>query len=160
MSVEMSPEEIDQYLKGQHTVTLITLNKDGTPLPAPLWFVNQGATIYAGTMRRLQKVKNILRDPRVTAQVEDGKRYVDLRAVIVRGRAEAVEDPEELAWFNQQMDAKYAAYRPQMRSMPAATQRHYDNPRVVFKVVPEKIKTWDNSKLRRKEPESEPASAG
>ena len=78
--------------------------------------------------------------------------YLKLRAAILKGRVEIVEDEEELAWFNDQMDAKYGHRRPQMEKMAAATQRHYAGAQVVLKLVPEKIWTWDNSKLRMPAP--------
>jgi PPOX class probable F420-dependent enzyme len=144
----MTEDELEQFLTDNLTVALVTINPDGTPLPTPLWYVNKGPTIYVATMRRLWKVKNILRDSRATAVVEDGDIYLKLRAAIVKGRAEIVEDEEELAWFNDQMAAKYDHRRPQMEKMAAATQRHYASAQVVMKLVPEKIWTWDNSKLR------------
>ena len=58
------------------------------------------------------------------------------------------DDPDELAWFNEQMAARYGSRRVRTEKMPAATQRHYDNPRVVIKIVPQKIRTWDNAKIR------------
>lgn len=148
MAVTMSVEEIESYLSKSVTVTLITLNRDGTALPTPLWFANRGEVIYVGTMRKTQKVKNLLRDPRVTAQVESGESYLELRAVIVKGRAEIVESEEELAWFAEAMAAKYAQQRPRQTALPTATKQHYDNPRAVIKIVPEKVRTWDNSKIR------------
>jgi PPOX class probable F420-dependent enzyme len=148
MGVEMSSEELETFLNQQHTVTLITLNKDGTPLPTPLWYVNKGPIIYVSTMMTTQKAKNILRDPRVAVQVEDGKHYLELRAVVIKGRAVVVEDPEELAWVRDRMAKKYEAFRPNMQAMPKATRQHYANPRITIKVIPEKIKSWNNAKLR------------
>lgn len=148
MSVEMSPDELDAFLRQQHTATLITLNKDGTPLPTPLWYVNKGPIIYVSTMTTTQKAKNILRDPRVAVLVEDGKHYLELRAVVIKGRAEVIEESEEMNWVRDQMSKKYAAFRPNMQTMPRATRHHYANPRLVIKIIPDKIRSWNNAKLR------------
>ena len=148
MGVRMTDEEIDRFLTDKLTVVFVTINPDGTPLPTPLWYINKGPTVYVRTMRNLWKTKNVLRDPRATAVVEDGDIYLKLRAVIVKGRVEIVEDEDELDWFKDQMEAKYGHRRPQMQKMASATQRHYANPQVVMKLVPEKVWTWDNSKLR------------
>ncbi len=148
MGVQMTAEELEQFLANGLTVIFITINPDGTPLPTPLWYVNRGTTIYVSTMRRLRKVKNLLRDPRVTALVEDGEVYLKLRAAILKGQATIVDDEGEIAWFNEQMAVKYEGRRPPMESLPAATQRHYASPGVVIRLVPQKVWTWDNSKLR------------
>lgn len=149
MSVRMSDEELDQFLASHYTVTLVTLNPNGTALPTPLWYVNKGPVLYIRTMRNLQKAKNIARDPRVVAQVEDGLRYVELRGAILRGKAEEATDPAEIEWFNTARDTKYKDLAVDMSKMPAATQKHYSNPHVIYRLVPEKTRTWDNRKIRR-----------
>ena len=149
MGIQMTSEELDQFLATNLTVILITINPDGSPLPTPLWYVNEGHVIYVRTMRHLQKVKNIMRDAGITALVEDGDAYLKLRAAILKGRAIIVEDQEEIAWFDKHVAIKYhGRLRPPLEKLPSATQRHYNHPRLVIKLIPEKIWTWDNSKLR------------
>jgi len=149
MSVTMSDEEVAQFLAERPNVTVISINPNGMPLPTSVWFVNRGAEIFFRTMRKTQKAKNLIRDPRCVLQVEAGEKYLELRAVIVTGVAEETGE-EDGAWFEAQLDQKYAALRPAAAKMPDVARKHYDNPRVVFRVVPQKIKTWDNRKLRLK----------
>ena len=149
MSVLMSDEEVASFLEQSITATVITINPSGIPLPAPVWFVNKGPVMYFRTMRRLQKAKNIARDPRCVMQVEAGLKYLELRAVIVTGKAvELTEDEGE--WFNDAMAKKYGGLRTDKSTMPEVTKKHYDNPGVFYKVVPDKVKTWDNRKIRLK----------
>jgi PPOX class probable F420-dependent enzyme len=143
----MSDEEAAAFLAAWPTATVISINPDGLPLPAPVWFTSRGTDIFFTTMRKTQKAKNLLRDPRVVVQVEAGTRYRELRAVIVTGVAREATD-EELAWFEADRATKYGGSRTDLSAAPAATQKHYDNPRVLFHVVPTKVKTWDNRKLR------------
>jgi PPOX class probable F420-dependent enzyme len=149
MSVTMSDDEVARFLAECPNATVISINPNGIPLPAPVWFANKGADIFFRTMRKTQKAKNLMRDPRCVVQVEAGTKYVELRAVIVTGTAQEAS-AEEAAWFEAQMDQKYADLRAGTSKMPDATRKHYDNPRVLFRVVPEKVKTWDNRKLRFK----------
>lgn len=150
MSVKMTDEEIDQFLKESITATVITINPSGMPLPAPVWYVNKGPVMYFRTMRRLQKSRNIERDPRCVMQVEAGLKYLELHAVIATGKAVELTDPAEIAWFEQEMAKKYGGLKADQTKVPDATKKHYDNPSIYFKVVPEKVKTWDNRKIRLK----------
>jgi len=148
MSVKMTDEEIDQFLNDSITATIITINPSGVPLPAPVWYVNKGPVMYFRTMRRLQKSKNIERDPRCVMQVEAGLKYLELRAVITTGKAVEVDDATEVSWFEGAMAKKYGGLKSDKTALPDATKKHYDNPSVYFKVVPDKVKTWDNRKIR------------
>ena len=54
MSVTMNEAEIEDFLATHHTVTAITINPDGAPLPTPLWYLNKGSTVYIRTRRNTQ----------------------------------------------------------------------------------------------------------
>jgi nitroimidazol reductase NimA-like FMN-containing flavoprotein (pyridoxamine 5'-phosphate oxidase superfamily) len=148
MSVAMSDEEAAAFLAERWTATIATINPSGMPLLAPMRYLNKGLELYFHTPGNTQKVKNLRRDPRVVAQVEDGIRYLELRVVILTGSAVEITDPAERAWFREAIKAKYAALPTDMKKMPKATQEHYAVPFVTFKVVPAKIKSWAHAKLR------------
>jgi PPOX class probable F420-dependent enzyme len=149
MTVKMTDEEISSFLGESITATVITINPSGVPLPAPVWYVNKGPEIYYRTMRKTQKAKNIARDPRCVVQVEAGLKYLELRAVIVTGKAQEMSEAEQ-NWFEDALAKKYGQLRAPQEKMPEVTKKHYDNPSVFYKVVPEKVKTWDNRKIRLK----------
>ncbi len=147
MSVKMTDEEIANFLSENLVVTAITINPDGTPLPAPVWFINKEAEMFFSTQRRLQKAKNIARDPRCVMQVETGDRYRDLRAVIVTGKAQEMTEAE-YEWFKPIYEDKYSGLRNATTAkFTEATKKYYDNPRVYYRVVPAKVKSWDNRKI-------------
>jgi PPOX class probable F420-dependent enzyme len=148
MSVGLDAAELERFLAESITGTVVTINPDGTPLPTPVWYVNRGPEIYFRTMRSSQKAKNIARDPRVAVQVEAGHRYLELKAVIINGTAEEANDPELKAWYKAERGRKYDHLAPSMKAMPAATQKHYSDPFVLYRVVPAKVKSWDNAKIR------------
>jgi PPOX class probable F420-dependent enzyme len=145
----MSDEEVGQFLSESITATVISINPSGMPLPTPVWFTNRGAEVFFSTMRKTQKARNLARDPRCVVQVEAGTKYAELRAVIVTGVAEEAT-AADAAWFHAERAAKYRLSPQTIEKMPDATQKHYDNPRIVFRVVPTKLKSWDNRKLRMK----------
>jgi nitroimidazol reductase NimA-like FMN-containing flavoprotein (pyridoxamine 5'-phosphate oxidase superfamily) len=149
MSVAMTEEEAVGFLAERWTVTIATINPSGVPLLAPMRYVNNGLELYFHTPGNTQKVKNLRRDSRMTAQVEDGVEYLELRVVILTGTATEITDEAEVAWFRQAIKEKYSGSRPDMKKMPKATQEHYAVPFITFKLTPTKVKSWANAKLRR-----------
>ncbi|QBD75771.1 PPOX class F420-dependent oxidoreductase [Ktedonosporobacter rubrisoli] len=78
------------YLKEEHFAVLSTVNKDGSPQIATMWYlVDEDGTIVMNSIAHLQKVKNIRRDPRIAFCVQEGQRYVSLSGTI-----ELIEDQE------------------------------------------------------------------
>ena len=70
-----------------------TINKDGSPHMTPIWYDFDGEYFYHTTRRGRVKVKNILRDNRVTLLVFDATTE---RMVMAGGRAELTDlDPSE-----------------------------------------------------------------
>jgi nitroimidazol reductase NimA-like FMN-containing flavoprotein (pyridoxamine 5'-phosphate oxidase superfamily) len=154
MGVRLDREEIEEFLTDGHTLILATIRKSGAPFMTPLWYAFLDGAIYFRTKRGSAKVAHILRDPRVCCLVEEGENWIDLKAVIMNGRAEAVEgDP--LLWkrFYEEMDRKYAAFRPQPSSMPVATRNHYSGSWGLVKVTPDpgEVRSWYNRKIRGNE---------
>ena len=48
LDLSLAPDELDGYLRSQHTIRLATINGDGTPHVVPLWFVWLEEAIYLG----------------------------------------------------------------------------------------------------------------
>ena len=91
---------------------------------------------------KAQKVLNIRRNPKVALMVEAGNTYSELRGVMVRGRCEIIEgaDAVRAAFAEMAAGAWHAHERPR-GSVDSAPKR------VVLKIIPEKITSWDHSKL-------------
>jgi PPOX class probable F420-dependent enzyme len=68
--------------------TLATVNPDGSPLQAVLWYALRGDAILVNSRVGRQWPSNLLRDPRASFMVEDGYDYV-----AVRCEAQAIDDP-------------------------------------------------------------------
>lgn len=149
MGIRLDEKEINDFLSKGHTLILTTIDKDGYPHSTPLWFVYMDSLIYTRGRRRGQKTLNIQRNPKVSCLVEEGDRWRDLKAVMIRGRAEEVTDPAEQARFQKQNQKKYERFREPESNMPKASQAHYSTPWIIFKIIPEKRSaTWDNKKIK------------
>ena len=87
---------VQRFLDGRRVMSLATLNPDGAPLVTPVWFVHTRDALYLYSMTVSRKVRNIVRDPRVSVAVEHGERADDIRFVIIRGTAAVVNDGREI----------------------------------------------------------------
>ena len=128
---------IQQYLSGKDIVVLATINPDGSPLATAMWFLNDPSALVLISVDDLQKVRNLRRDPRLHIVAESGARGDDIKGVAVRGRAEFLADSPERRTLATRLLDKYHPHLAQYwggRAMPLD--------RVMFRVVPEQVRTW------------------
>lgn len=150
MGVRLTPEEIDDYLTKSHTLIVSSIRKSGEPLTIPLWYVYQDGSFFARTQANSKRVQHIRRDPRVCCLVEDGEKWIDLRAVIANCDAEIIEDEALVKAYSEAIDQKYKEFTTRQSKMPGASQKHYATKRIIIKMTPRegKFRTWYNRKLR------------
>ena len=149
MSVRLSSDEAWAVVAASHTGILTSLRRDGVPIALPIWFVVLDRRIYVSGPATAKRVARVRHDPRVSFLVESGKRWAELRAVHLTGRARVVTEPDVLARVAAALDTKYAPFRTQRTAMPEATRAHYDVKFATIEVTPdEHILTWDNARLR------------
>src|SRR6202165_3007156 len=94
--IKMTPEEIDAFLHGRHSMALCSINHDGTIHTVAMWYGFLEGAVAFETKAKSQKVQNLRRDHRITCLVEDGDRYEELRGVSLVGRGEIVEEPDRV----------------------------------------------------------------
>lgn len=88
----LEPGERLDYLLSRKSLQLATLNPDGSPHLATMWFGVVDGEIVMWTRRTSVKARNLRHDPRVACLVDSGEDYRSLKGLSVRGRAELVED--------------------------------------------------------------------
>ena len=80
--------------------------------------------------------------------VESGKRWAELCAVHVSGRARLVSEPDLATRVAVALDAKYGPFRTARAAMPAATRAHYEVERATIEITPDdRVLGWDNARL-------------
>ncbi|GAA1071739.1 pyridoxamine 5'-phosphate oxidase family protein [Nocardiopsis exhalans] len=67
-----APEHLRRRLAEDRNVWLCTLRADGSPHVVPVWFVYLRERWWIGVCTASVKVRNALRDPRVSLALEDG----------------------------------------------------------------------------------------
>jgi PPOX class probable F420-dependent enzyme len=140
--IQLSSEEQATFLREHRKAALATIDKDGFPHVVAMNFLIKGGAFYMTSYAKAQKVMNIRRNPKVALMVEAGETYSELRGVMVRGRGEIIEGEAAVrATFAEMAAARGTPGERPSGSVDSAPKR------VVLKISPEKIVSWDHSKL-------------
>ena len=94
-----------EQFKRQQYLNLETFRKNGESMKTPVWFVQDGETLYVSTMANSGKVKRIRREAKVNVAGcrMDGK----VTGAWVPAWACEITDPEVSARVNHLLDKKY-----------------------------------------------------
>ena len=140
--IQLSPDEQAAFLREPHKAALATVDSDGFPHVVAMSFLAKDGAIYMTSYAKAQKVLNARRNPKVAVMIETGQHYAEFRGVMIRGRCEVIEDPALVAATIREIQAKRA-------KGDAAPSGAVDSApkRVVLRIVPEKVATWDHRKL-------------
>ncbi len=147
--IRMTDEEIRSFVESKKTLILVSNGIAGSPHPMPMWFVLEpDGTIRMTTYAKSQKVLNLRRDPRVAICAESGVEYQELRGVVFYGRAELIDDVEQvidtlLAAAGNSADGADAEQQQATRG----SMRKNASKRVLIRIKPERTVSWDHSKL-------------
>jgi PPOX class probable F420-dependent enzyme len=141
--IQLTPDEQHALLHIAPKAALATLDQDGFPHVVAMSFLAKDGAIYMTSYAKAQKVLNIRRNPRVGVLIEAGEHYTDYRGVMVRGCCEIIEDPTQVETIIQEIGAKNQDMGTNTRTEAVARARK----RVILKVTPERIASWDHTKL-------------
>jgi PPOX class probable F420-dependent enzyme len=139
--IELTPEELTDFLKQPHKASLATLDKDGFPHVVAMGYLAKDGVVYMTSYGKAQKVLNIRRNPKVGVMIETGSKYSDFVGVLLRGTCELIEDPDAVA----QTMRELAGNQPQGAAPSGAASSAPK--RVILKITPHKISSWDHRKL-------------
>ena len=84
------PERVRSFLEPARFATIATVNADGSPQQAVVWYLLRGDALVVNSLVGRRWPTNLQRDPRFSLVVEDGLAYVALS-----GTAEALDDPAQ-----------------------------------------------------------------
>ena len=142
--IKMSQEEIDEFLAGRRSMTLSTINHDGTIHSVAMWYGFLEGAVAFETKAKSQKVQNLRRNPTMTCLVEDGDVYEKLRGVELVGTGEIVDDPERMWELGISVFERYQGpYTDEMKPFVEVMLHK----RVVIKLNLHRVVSWDHSKL-------------
>lgn len=143
--IRMTDAEIDDFLGGRRTMNVATVGPDGNIHLVAMWYGFINGHPAFETFAKSQKVLNLRRDPRITALVEDGETYEELRGVEIVGRATIHDDPELTMRVARSVVERY--YDISSDDDLEAVSAMLAAKRVAIEIIPERIVSWDHSKL-------------
>ena len=136
--IQLTTDEQAVFFRQHHKAAFATIDKDGFPHVVGMNYFAKDGAFYMTSYGKAQKVVNVRRNPKVALMVETGDAYGELRGVMVRGHCEVIEDADAVrATFTQRAEAGQA--RPAAAGAVASAPK-----RVVLKVVPHRIVSWDH----------------
>lgn len=147
--VKLTEDEVAALLGENLKVQVAANGHEGFPHLTTLFYVVRDGKIAFWTYGRSQKIVNLERDPRVTALVEDGVDYFELRGVSIEGRAEIVRDYDTIF----EIGAAVATRMVGAESFEALgdfgreTVEKQATKRVGVIIHPEKVASWDHRKM-------------
>ena len=146
LKIAMTADEVDAFLAQERVCRVSTVGPDGTPRSNPLWFVWHDGCLWLYSLVGTQRWANIERNPTVSALIDAGHGYDELRGVELLGQVAVVGDvprtgpgdpglagPERL-FFRKYFD----------RDEPVHDGRH-----AWLRLDPDKVVSWDFRKLAR-----------
>lgn len=147
--VRLDEAEIAAFLGSRTKVQIATIGPDGTPHLTTLFYVYDQGRIVFWTYAASQKVANLRRDPRISALVEDGEEYAELRGVSIRGRARLVEEYDDVRALGARVAARMAGVEDpgDLGDVGAEILDRQARKRVGVIVEPERFASWDHRKM-------------
>jgi PPOX class probable F420-dependent enzyme len=144
--VEMTPEEQDAFLREGLTLQVASIGPRGYPHLVAMWYAIVDGKVCFTTYAQSQKVLNLRRDPKITVMLESGRPYNELRGLVIEGDAEIIESDPQLAAKVMMMSG---SRRPgdEITTEPSPQVLRNVAKRVVVRVNPVKVYSWDHRKL-------------
>jgi len=107
-ALEMTPEEIEQFLTCARVGRLGVCLEDGTPYVVPVGFAYAGGKIFFHTCNKGLKMEALRRNANVCFEVDEALSDASMfKSVIIFGTAEIISDKEKMIPYRQKLIDKY-----------------------------------------------------
>lgn len=149
--ITLNDDELAAFLETCHTLQVSTIDQDGYPHIAPMWYVVEDGKIVFRSFTKSQKIVNLTRNPKIGVLLETGLAYSELRGAMIRGTATLIDDPAYVLGIYGKLAAKYPMVGDEPTHLdPEALEAAFGRfaPKNTAVVVePVKIASWDHTKL-------------
>lgn len=146
LKMAMSTPEVDDFLKQERVCRLGTVAPDGTPRSNPLWFVWHDRCLWLYSLVGTQRWANIERNPSVSALVDTGHDYGELRGVELLGTVAVVGDVPRTGHDDPDLENPERLF---FRKYFDSDEPVHDGRHAWLRLVPDKVVSWDFRKLAR-----------
>jgi PPOX class probable F420-dependent enzyme len=143
--IRMTDEEVDAFLQGRNTMNIATHGPDGRIHLVAMWYGFVDGKPAFETYAKSQKVLNLQRNPQLTALVETGDQYDELKGVELVGEGRITDDPDVvMECARSVVDRYFGVDRPEDLD---AVAEGLARKRVAIIIEADKVVSWDHTKL-------------
>jgi PPOX class probable F420-dependent enzyme len=142
----MTAGEVADFLRRSRTATVASIGPGGMPHVVAMWYGLIGEAVYIETKAKSQKAVNLRRDPRMVFMVEAGDTYDALRGVSLEGFGTIVEESDGEEYWAAAISV-YERYTAPYTEDARPIVELMMNKRIVVKLVPQRVRSWDHRKL-------------
>lgn len=142
--LRMTDDEVLAHINECTRAQVATILPDGRPHVVPLSYMVFDDHLCFWTDPGSQKVSNLRRDPRITCVIECGDEFAEFRAVQIFGDAELIDD---LDVSRRAGETLFARSRGELTDDLRNYAAMLAPQRVVVKVEPVRIVSWDHRKM-------------
>ena len=122
-----------EFLERPLLMRLATIGADGYPQVTPVWFLQEGGRLWTSTEKGRVKVRNMLRDARVGASIDDDAQ--PYRGISVKGLA-AMHEPGSSPIDVRTMVRRIAARYTPAHEVDDMVDWLFQGPRVLIEIEP------------------------
>jgi PPOX class probable F420-dependent enzyme len=144
--IKMTEAEVAVYLAEQRVLNVATIGPTGHPHVVAMWFAMVDGKPAFWTFAKSQKALNLRRDPRITALVESGETYAELRGVELVGTGRLVDDFDEVLAIGRAVVIRYQG-DVVLTDDAAAVLAAQARKRLAVVIDVERVVSWDHTKL-------------
>jgi nitroimidazol reductase NimA-like FMN-containing flavoprotein (pyridoxamine 5'-phosphate oxidase superfamily) len=145
--VAIPDAEVWQFIDSREKLYVAFTMEDGYPHVTPVWFCVLNKRLYLRTHDYKVKTK-LARAGKACCTLDDGRRYKELRGVVIWGRSRVVTEKELTDRIEKIMSMKYREQQWRAAEMPPRwVQERKAEKRAYVEIVPTKISSWDNSRI-------------
>ena len=150
MGIELGPHEIESYLNAAPRGILCVTRREHAPLALPMWFAWVDGKVVMNTSLKSKKVAAVRKHPQVSFLVESGEHYWTLKAVLIIGECEVVDDQAAVRAWASRVERVKPLYKEHLfpKELPPHLQRFYAQDRAALIITPTSITSWDFAKVR------------
>jgi PPOX class probable F420-dependent enzyme len=145
--IRMSDDEVTAFLRESRTATVATIGPGGFPHLVAMWYgLSAEGRVLFETKAKSQKVVNLRRNPAISCSVEAGESYDQLRGVAIEGSAVIIDDTSSAEYWAAAV-SMFERYQGPYTDRQRPLVEQMMNKRVVIKIVPVRVRSWDHRKL-------------
>src|SRR5258705_1391949 len=144
MGIELSREEIDRYLNAAPR-GMLCVTRDGlAPLALRMWFAWVDGKVVMHTSLKSKKVAAVRKHPDVSFLVESGEHYWTLKAALIIGACEIVDDQAGARAWMWRIEGVKPLYRqePFPKELPAPPPKASPHDSASLVMPPKPFTSW------------------